>query len=128
MNNMEVDVLIMFGSSPLFYCTLYLSYIREYKREVHICYVIIRICTSHLKGRQIYADTLLDCSVQSPVHPLSHTHRLNMEFDLQSLFGLLEYSCSHWLRPRNPVPIPPQGSYTRALLVSQDRRHLFVKP
>jgi hypothetical protein len=39
------------------------------------------------------------------------------------------YSCTHWLRRRNPPP-PPQhlGSYTRALLVSQDRRHLFVKP
>ncbi len=39
------------------------------------------------------------------IHPC---HRLNMEVDLQSLFGL--------------VPI------TRALLVSKDRRHLFVTP
>jgi hypothetical protein len=30
---------------------------------------------------------------------------------------------------RNPPPIPPHlGSYTRALLVSQIRRHLFVTP
>jgi hypothetical protein len=49
-------------------------------------------------------------------------HRLNMEVDLQSLFGLHVHSCTHWLRPRN------LGSYTRALLVSQDRRHLFVTP
>ncbi len=35
-----------------------------------------------------------------------------------------------WLKPRNNPPPPPPhlGSYTRALLVSQDRRHLFVAP
>jgi hypothetical protein len=40
-------------------------------------------------------------------------------------------SCTHWLRvkPRNSPPLPLHlGSYTRALLVSQDRRHLFVTP
>ncbi len=31
-------------------------------------------------------------------------HRLKMELDLQSLFGL--YSCTHWLRPRNTPPPP----------------------
>ncbi len=56
------------------------------------------------------------------------SHRLNMEVDLQSLFGLhvtwcALHSCAHWLSPRNP-PIPP---YTRALLVSKDRRHLWCK-
>ncbi len=30
-----------------------------------------------------------------------------MELDLQSLFGLHVYSCTHWLRPRNPPPPPP---------------------
>jgi hypothetical protein len=44
-----------------------------------------------------------------------------------SLFWLHVHSCTHWLRPRNPPP-PHLGSYTRALLVSQDRRHLFVTP
>jgi hypothetical protein len=29
---------------------------------------------------------------------------LNIEFDLQSLFGLHEHSCSYWLGPRNPPP------------------------
>jgi len=38
-----------------------------------------------------------------------------MEFDLQVLFGLLQ--------PPHP---PHLGSYTRAMSVSQDRRHLFV--
>jgi hypothetical protein len=52
-----------------------------------------------------------------------------MELDLQSLFGLHVHSCTHWLRPRNPHPLPLHlGSYTMALLVSQDKRHLFVPP
>ncbi len=53
-----------------------------------------------------------------------------MELDLQSLVGLHVYSCTHWLTPHNPPPPPPRhlGSYTRALLVSQDRRHLSVTP
>jgi hypothetical protein len=50
-----------------------------------------------------------------------------MELDLQSLFGLHVYSRTHQLRPRNDTPLPHHlGLYTRALLVSQDRRHLFV--
>jgi hypothetical protein len=28
-------------------------------------------------------------------------HRLKMELNLQSLFGLYVHSCTHWLRPRN---------------------------
>ncbi len=53
-------------------------------------------------------------------------HTLNMKLDLQSLFGLHEHSCTHWLRPIN-IPTPPHlGSYTRALLVSLGRRHLIA--
>ncbi len=38
------------------------------------------------------------------------------------------YSFTHWLRPRHS-PLPPHlGSYTRVLLVSQARRHLFCNP
>jgi hypothetical protein len=47
-----------------------------------------------------------------------------MELDLLSLFRLHVHSCTHLLRSRTP---PPLGSYTRALLVSQDK-HLFVTP
>jgi hypothetical protein len=54
--------------------------------------------------------------------------RLNMELDLLSLFGHHVYSCTHWLRPRPPPPPPPFGLIYRALLVSQDIRHLFVAP
>ncbi len=38
-------------------------------------------------------------------------------------------SCTHWLRPRNSLPPPRNWTrITRALLVSKDRRHLFVTP
>jgi hypothetical protein len=57
-------------------------------------------------------------------------HRLNMELDLHSFcLGSCVHSCTYWLRPRNSPLLPPQwGSYTRALLGSQDRRLLFVTP
>ncbi len=55
-------------------------------------------------------------------------HRLNMELDHQSLFGLHVHSCTHWLRPRTPPPRIWAHTRTRALLVSQERRHLFVNP
>jgi hypothetical protein len=32
-----------------------------------------------------------------------------MELDLQSLFGLHVHSCTHWLRPRNPLHHPAFG-------------------
>ncbi len=42
-------------------------------------------------------------------------HRLKMELDLQSLFGLHVHSCTHWLRHRIHTPHPPHlDSYTRA--------------
>jgi hypothetical protein len=57
---------------------------------------------------------------------ISPGHRLNMELNLQSLFGLL---CTTVLIGPANSPLPLRlGSYVRALLVSQDRRHLFVTP
>jgi hypothetical protein len=44
-----------------------------------------------------------------------------MELDLQSLFGLLCFMAE-------TLQLPPLPAYTRALLVSQDRRNLFVTP
>ncbi len=35
------------------------------------------------------------------------------------------HNCAHWLRARNPPP-PPSPRIGTALLVSKDRRHLFV--
>jgi hypothetical protein len=56
------------------------------------------------------------------IFPENFTHSL----DLQSLFWLL-CTGGHWPRPRNSLLPPHLGSYTRALLVSQDR-HLFGTP
>ncbi len=51
-----------------------------------------------------------------------------MELDLPSLFGLLCTAVLIGWDPTTP-PLPPHmSSYTRALLVSQDRRHLSVTP
>ncbi len=50
-----------------------------------------------------------------------------MEFDLPILFGLHVHTAQLYIEPPQP-PFPPPylGSYTRALLVSQDWRHHFV--
>ncbi len=73
------------------------------------------LCTPSLLNFLIYKENLC--------------HKLNMDLDLQSLFGLHVHGCTHWRRPRKPPPPPPYlGSYTRALLVNQDRRHLLVTP
>ncbi len=52
------------------------------------------------------------------------TDRLNMELEIWATCAQLH------LLAETPQPPPPLhlGSYTRALLVSQDRRHLFVTP
>ncbi len=54
-----------------------------------------------------------------------------MELDLQSLFGLLLHSCTHWLRLRPRNHSPAFGLiYEDAIRQprAQDRRHLFVTP
>jgi hypothetical protein len=38
------------------------------------------------------------------MHQVGYLHRLNMELDLQSLFGLHVLSCIYWLRPHPPPP------------------------
>jgi hypothetical protein len=49
-----------------------------------------------------------------------YTCRLIMELDLQSLFGLHVYSCTHWLSTRNS-PSPRIWAYIHGqLVVSQD--------
>ncbi len=83
------------------------------------------------------------CTHLYPRHALYHDSRLHLPLSLLGSrnpshwkkFGVRSpkfiwahvYCCTHWLRPRNPPP-PHLGSYTRALLVSQDRRHLLVTP
>ncbi len=66
--------------------------------------------------------------IQDSPSSIRWLHWLNMELDLQSLFGLL---CTSVLIVWDAVITPLRqhlGSYTRALLVSQDRRHLDVTP
>jgi hypothetical protein len=58
----------------------------------------------------------------------SRDHRLNIELVLQSLFGLLCTAGLIGWDPATPLLPTHLGSFTRALLVSQDRRHLFVTP
>ncbi len=60
-------------------------------------------------------------------------HRLKIELDLKSLFGLHApcaqvYSLDESETLQPPPPPRRLGSYTRAMLVSQDRRLLFVTP
>ncbi len=60
------------------------------------------------------------------------THRLNMEVDLQILFGLHVTWCAQLCSLAETPQLPPSPRIwtriTRALLVSKDRRHLFVTP
>jgi hypothetical protein len=66
----------------------------------------------------------------------SATHRFNIELDLQSLFGLRVTWFEQlylFAEPETPQPHPSPRIWNhirgaRALLVSQDRRHLFVTP
>ncbi len=79
------------------------------------------------QGMQTYLNSVWDPgSNRENPQKKGRKHRLNMEKDLKSLFGPHVHSCTHLLRPRNPPPLPHLGSYTRVLLFSQDRRHLFV--
>jgi hypothetical protein len=54
--------------------------------------------------------------------------KYSFELDLQSLSGLYVHSCTHWLRPYPRIWAHTYCMYTRALLVSLDKRHLFVTP
>ncbi len=60
------------------------------------------------------------------------THRLNMEVDLQSLFGLHATWCAQLYSLAEISQLPPSPRIwtriTRASLVRKYRRHLFVTP
>ncbi len=63
---------------------------------------------------------------------LLESHRLNMEVELQSLFGLHVTWCALLCSLAETPQLPPSPRIwtriTRTLLVSEDRRHLFVTP
>ena len=62
-------------------------------------------------GELVPTEVVLDILAE-----VGRQHRLNMELDLQSLFGLHVHGFTHWLRPRNTPPPSAFGliSYTRA--------------
>ncbi len=55
------------------------------------------------------------------------SHRLNMEVDLQSLFGLHVTWCAQ-LCSLAETPQPPNPPVYEGAMVSKDRRHLFANP
>ncbi len=74
------------------------------------------------KCRQVIRPTIRDIFL----------HRLNMESDLLSLFGLHVYSSTHTVlaEPQTPLRSPRIWAHIRGRYwsASQDRRHLFVTP
>ncbi len=75
-------------------------------------------------------STVHQSNTSCPLSPPSL--RLNMEVDLQSLFGIHVTWCAqlHSLAEAPQSPASPRSwtRITRALLVSKDRRHLLVTP
>ncbi len=105
------------------HCIAY-SYIPHPQTKLFITCITTSTPTELDKHCTLYNTSVItQCSGSS----MCLRHRLNMELDLSSLFGL--YSSCTAEAPSAPPPHPPHlGSYTRTLLVSQDRRHLFVTP
>ncbi len=54
-------------------------------------------------------------------HPTRSTYTIGYGSQISQVYLVPVQSCTHWLRPRTPPP-PHLGSYSRALVVSQDRR------
>ncbi len=93
------------------------------------CIVTSHAYTDTVKQRlYMYCNYIIDTKAFISVPLKYNSHRLYMELDLQSLFGFHVHSLVE--SPQlPPPPLPPHlGSYTRALLVSRDRRHLLVTP
>ncbi len=70
------------------------------------------------------------CSARNTKSIYHSEHRLNMELDLHSLGSMCSaqlYSLAETPRP-SPPPSPAFGLIYEGLLVSQDRRRLFVTP
>jgi hypothetical protein len=85
--------------------------------------------TQFIRKWSLRAEMKRKCHLHSSgnVSAMHVKHRLNMDSDLQSLFGLHVHNCTHWLRPpqTHHLTFPHLGSYTRTLLVSQERRRIL---
>jgi hypothetical protein len=51
------------------------------------------------EGEWVLQHRMVRPSSLSESGKYKYNHMLNMELDLQSLFGLRVHSCTHWLRP-----------------------------
>ncbi len=91
------------------------QYIKIFVSSPFTISITLSLSPSKLDRQPCWVACLLVC-VSGP----------QVSFISQISKGLHVHSCTHQLRPRRPQPPPLLGSYTRALLVSQDRRHLFA--
>ncbi len=89
------------------------------------------VCTHRLNMELEQSLFGLLCRAESiaALPPFGHIEGHKRCFQISNIWDLLFMSyrlCAHWLRPRTSPLLPHLGSQTKALLVSQDRRHLFV--
>jgi hypothetical protein len=66
------------------------------------------IAGNYIVGVYIQSPVFINTPQYSPPPPsnICIIHRLNIELDLLSLFGLHVHSCTHWLKPRKTPPPP----------------------
>ncbi len=92
------------------------------------CLLTCGPCGWYLRSTPIHNTTPQAWGDGRSKWPTDWFHSLNMELDLQSLFGLLCTAVLIGWHPATPPLSPPLGLFTRAQFVSQDRRRLFVTP
>ncbi len=96
---------------------------REENNRKNIYLLVFRLCASVNVGRvsrsaYFARKSAPPCSQQegiivyrkewTRILSFRTRHRLNMELDLQSLFGLHVHSYTHWMRIHSPPPHPPR--------------------
>jgi hypothetical protein len=80
------------------------------QKRIYVIFILRHYQAHHQPGLPAlrYTGPAEDPQVGTILHSsifLSNSHRLNMESDFQSLFGIhVQCSCTNWLRPRNPPP------------------------
>jgi hypothetical protein len=102
-----------------------------YIYEENFILFFISVLKQRKSEKQIGRSSLFNPALL--IHGYTPTHRLNMEVDLQSLFGFHVTWCAQLYSltetQQSPPPSPRIGTrITRALLVSKDRRDPFVTP
>ncbi len=109
-------------------CFLKAQFASKLYKKQRISYILCKMWHSEpqtLSGSKVFRNSTISTDPQPPLLE-PWLHRLNLKLDLQSSFGLLCTAVLIGWDPATP-PLPPHlGSHMRSLLVSQDRRHLFV--